>query len=120
MNNQQNRDFEDIETDKYDTRYIVNLLSQKYPHGKAFFHFNNMSDYITFSHNGQINARSREEGLFKVWQKSEFKDLKPRTVFLKLEEKIAEIRVAFADGKGRSFSSYNDFVDWLTFRQELN
>ncbi len=111
MNNQQNRVLGDIKIDKYDTRYIVRLLSQKYPHGIAFFYFNNMSDYITLSHNGQINARSGEEGLFRVWQRSEFKDLKPRTVFLKLEEKIAEISVALADGKGRSFSSYNDFVD---------
>jgi hypothetical protein len=98
----------------YDPKYITKLLGKKVLNGRAFFYFKNRSDYISLFANGQMNVRG-EEGMFRPWGGSEFKDLKPQTLFEELEEEIAKIKVPLsADGMGYYFDTYSEFINWLT------
>lgn len=106
---------EKINQNEYSPKYIAELLPEKALSGKAFFYFINMSDYITLSSNGQLNVRGGEEDLFRVWGRSEFRNLTPSTVFQELEEEIIRINVAVS-GKDYSFNSYSEFTKWLKYQ----
>lgn len=101
---------------KYDPKYITRLLRKRELNGKAFFYFKNKSNYIAVFANGQINVRG-EEGMFRPWGRSEYKDLKPHNLFEKLEKEIATIKVpSSGDGSSYYFDSYSEFLTWLIDR----
>jgi len=107
-------DYIEGEENKYNPRYITKLLGKKVLNGKAFFYFKNRSNYISLFANGQVNIRG-EEGMFRPWGISEFKDLKPQAVFEELEEEIVRIKVPLpAGGRGYYFDTYSEFINWLT------
>jgi hypothetical protein len=106
---------EKINQNRYSPRYIAELLPEKGRNGKAFFHFSNMSDYITLSSNGQLNVRGGEEDLFRAWGNSEFRNLTPHSVFQELEKEIVKINIPVL-GRDYSFNSYSEFVGWLTYQ----
>ena len=111
---------EKITENKYSPKYIVRLISEKDRNRKIFFYFRNMNDYITLSSNGQLNARCREEDMFKPWGSSEFRNLKPYAIFQELEYKIIKINVISVSGrKDYSFNSYSEFINWLDYRENL-
>jgi hypothetical protein len=98
---------------KYDPRYITRLLRKREPNGKAFFYFKNKSTYIAIFASGHINVRG-EEGMFRPWGSSEYKDLKPNNLFEKLEKEIARIKVpSSGDGSSYYFDSFGEFLKWL-------
>ena len=98
---------------KYIPKYVSRLLMQKAPKGKVLFYFKNRKDYIVLFPNGHLNTRG-EEDMFKAWGSSEFKDLKPQTIFKELEEEVAKIKfVTTSAGDNRSFDSYGEFISWL-------
>ena len=106
-----------INQNRYSPRYIAELLPEKDRNRKVFFHFSNMSDYITLSSNGQINVRGGEEDMFRAWVNSEFKSLKPQSVFHELEKELIKINFTPVSGRENySFDSYSDFISWLTNR----
>lgn len=97
----------------YDPKYIAKLLKRREFNGKAFFYFKNKSNYIALFANGQINVRG-EEGMFRPWGVSEFKNLTPQNLFERLESEIAKIKVpSLAEEAGHHFYSYSEFLDWL-------
>jgi hypothetical protein len=103
---------------KYCPKYIARLLTRKGSYGKASFYFQGRRDHLTVSSNGHLNVRGEEE-MFKVWGKSEFRNLKPRTVFEELEREITKINVtSVSDSGSHSFASYGDFIGWLTHRSD--
>jgi hypothetical protein len=104
---------------KYSPKYIVELLTEKDSNGKAFFYFSNISDYITLYSNGQINVRDREDDMFKAWGSSEFRDLKPHSVFQELEDRIMKINIPVL-GRDYFFNSYNEFISWFTHQSDKN
>lgn len=107
----------DINENNYSPKYIVRHLTEKDVKLRAYFHFRNTNDYITISTNGQLNVRGGEEELFKGWGASEFRDLNPQTIFQELENKIRKINVvSFSNMTNHSFSSYSEFIEWLTER----
>jgi hypothetical protein len=110
---------EKINQGRYSPKYIAEILPEKEHNGKAFFHFKNMSDYITLSSNGQLNVRGGEEDLFRAWGNSEFRNLAPHAVFQELEKEIVKINVPVL-GKEYSFNSYSEFVSWLTYQSDKN
>ena len=110
---------EKINQNRYSPKYIAELLPEKDRNGKAFFHFSNISDYITLSSNGQLNVRGGEEDLFRAWGNSEFRNLTPHAVFQELEKEIVKINIPVS-GKGYSFNSYSEFVNWLTYQSDKN
>jgi hypothetical protein len=101
--------------DKYSPKYIVKFLAEKYPRGKAFFYFSGKNDYIALSSNGQLNVRGGEEDMFRAWVNSEFRNLKPQSVFQELEKELVKISFtpAALNGGNCSFKSYDDFINWL-------
>ncbi len=109
------RTYENTNEDKYDSKNITKLLTEKYPHGKAFFYFKNKNDYIILYSNGQLNVRGREEDIFTGWGRSEFCSFNPRSVFKELEKELIKINVtAPTRGATHSFNCYSDFINWLT------
>jgi hypothetical protein len=110
---------EKINQNKYSPKYVAELLAEKDRNGKVFFHFSNISDYITLSSNGQLNVRDREEDLFKAWGSSEFRNLAPHAVFQELEDRILKINIPVS-GRDCSFSSYSEFISWFTFQSDKN
>jgi hypothetical protein len=110
---------EKINHNKYSPRYLAELLPEKDRNGKAFFHFSNISDYITLSSNGQLNVRGGEEDLFRAWGSSEFRNLAPHSVFQELEKEIIKINIP-VPGRDYSFNSYNEFISWLTHQSDKN
>jgi hypothetical protein len=113
QNTNLSKTYEIIDDNKYSPRYIVRLLKEKCPNGKAYFYFNNKNDYMTLSSNGQLNVRGGEEEMFKAWGSSEFKNLKPETVFQELEKELVKIHVITAPGReSYSFNSYSQFIEW--------
>jgi hypothetical protein len=105
---------------KYSPEYIARLLAKKAPKGKVLFHFKNKNDRITLFSNRQLNVRG-EEDMFRAWGSSEFKGLKPQAVFKELEREIVRIKVISASGRDNySFSSYSDFIRWLTSEGDKN
>jgi hypothetical protein len=105
-----------INENKYSPKYIVKLLTEKYPRGKAFFYFRGKNDYIAISSNGQINVRGGEEDMFRAWVNSEFRNLKPQSVFHELEKELIKINLISMSGRENySFNSYNELINWLTF-----
>jgi hypothetical protein len=110
---------EKINQNRYSPRYIAELLPGKDHNGKAFFHFSNMSDYITLSSNGQLNVRGGEEDLFRAWGSSEFKNVAPYAVFQDLEKEIIKVNIPVS-GRDYSFNSYSDFISWLTYKGDKN
>ncbi len=106
-------DEEEVEN-KYDPKYITRLLSKRERNGKAFFYFKNKTNYIALFANGQMNVKG-EEGMFRPWGSSEYKDLKPQNLFKELEKDIAKIKVPLAgDGAGYYFNSFSEFLNWLS------
>lgn len=102
----------------YSPKYILRLLAERNCDGKALFYFRNASDYITLSSNGQLNVRGGEEEFFKHWGSSDFRNLKPQSIFRELEDEIIEVSFVPVSGeKGYSFNSYNDFINWLAEKQ---
>ncbi|HEX3033839.1 MAG TPA: hypothetical protein VHT73_01740 [Thermodesulfobacteriota bacterium] len=102
----------------YSPKYILRLLAERNCSGKALFYFRNASDYISLSSNGHLNVRGGEEEFFKHWGSSDFRNLKPQSIFRELEDEI--IKISFVPGSGErrySFDSYNDFIDWLVGKQ---
>jgi len=73
------------------------------------------SNFITLSSNGQLNVRDQEENLFKAWVSSEFRNLNPHAVFQELEDRILKINIPVS-GRDYSFSSYSEFIGWLTYQ----
>jgi hypothetical protein len=99
---------------EYSIKHVVRLLKEKKGDGKAVFYFRNAKDYITLSPNGQLNVRGGEEGLFKPWGRSEFKDFNPHSIFQELENEIKGISFIPASSNGvYSFGSYSEFINWL-------
>ena len=97
----------------YDPKYIANLLKRREPNGKAFFYFKNRRNYISLFANGQINVRE-DDGMFKPWGVSEFKDIKPQDLFERLEKEIAKIKIPSSGYESDyHFYSYGEFLDWL-------
>ncbi|HEX3037183.1 MAG TPA: hypothetical protein VHT73_19030 [Thermodesulfobacteriota bacterium] len=111
--------YELLNQSKYSPKYIAELLTEKDRNGKAFFYFSNISDYITLYSNGQLNVRGGEEDMFRVWGRSEFRNLAPHAVFQELEEEIVRIDVPVS-GRGYSFNSYSEFIGWLTYQGDKN
>jgi hypothetical protein len=106
-----------INENKYSPKYIVKLLTEKYPSGKAFFYFSGKNDYIALFSNGQLNVRGGEEDMFRAWMNSEFRNLKPQSVFHELEKELIKINFTPVSGRENySFDSYSDFITWLTDR----
>lgn len=106
---------------RYSPKYIVRLLKEKYPKGKAIFYFSSKNDYITVSSNGHLNIRGGEEDMFRAWGSSEFRNLKPQSVFLELEKELIKIIVAPAsNGEYYSFNSYDELVNWLALHGDNN
>ena len=106
--------YEKINEDKYSPRYISTLLREKYPRGRVSFYFDKNDDYITLSSDGQLNVRDVDHELFKSWGSSEFKNLRPQTVFQELEKELIRICINPALGiKKYVFSSYKEFITWL-------
>jgi hypothetical protein len=106
-----------INENKYNPKYIVKLLTERFPRGKAFFYFSGKNDYIALSSNGQLNVRGGEEDMFRAWVNSEFRNLKPQSVFHELEKEL--IKIYFTPVSSResySFNSYSDFINWLADR----
>ncbi len=110
---------EKISQNKYSPKYIAELLPEKDRNGKVFFHFSNISDYITLSSNGQLNVRGGEEDLFRAWGSSEFRNLAPHAVFEELEKEIIKISIPMP-GRDYSFNSYSEFISWLTYQSDKN
>lgn len=110
---------EKINHNKYSPRYIAELLPEKDRNRKAFFHFSNISEYITLSSNGQLNVRDGEEDLFRAWGSSEFRNFKPQHIFQELEGRIIKINIPVS-GRDYSFSSYSEFISWLTHQGDKN
>ena len=80
---------------------------------KAFFYFKNRRNYISLFANGQINVRE-DDGMFKPWGVSEFKDIKPQNLFERLEKEIAKIKIPSSGYESDyHFYSYGEFLDWL-------
>ncbi|MGH7808316.1 MAG: hypothetical protein ACRENT_09510 [Thermodesulfobacteriota bacterium] len=99
---------------KYDPKYITSLLRKRQLNGKAYFYFKNKTNYIVIFANGQINVKG-EEGMFRTWGNSEYKDFKPHNLFEKLEKEISRIKVPQSrDGSSYHFDSYGEFLKWLT------
>jgi len=109
------RKVEEINQSKYSPKYIAELLKEKDRNGKAFFYFSNIGDYITLYSNGHLNVRGGEEDLFRTWGSSEFRNLKSHAIFQELEEEIVRINVPVSGGD-YSFSSYREFISWLTYQ----
>jgi hypothetical protein len=106
--------YSNVREDNYNPKYIVNLLTEKNFSGKAFFYFRNLSDYITLSSIGQLNAKGGEGELFKAWGVSEFRNFKPRSIFQELENEIIRINfIATSNGRYYSFNSYKELINWL-------
>jgi hypothetical protein len=113
QNKNRSKTYEIIDDNKYSARYIARHLKEKYPSGKAYFYFKNKNDYLTLSSTGQLNVRGGEEQMFKAWGSSEFKNLKPETVFQELEKELVKIHVITAPGReSYSFNSYSQFIEW--------
>ncbi|HWP92063.1 MAG TPA: hypothetical protein VNN20_07690 [Thermodesulfobacteriota bacterium] len=97
----------------YNPKYVAMLLKRREPNGKVFFYFKNRRNYISLFANGHINVRE-DDGLFKPWGVSEFKDIKPQDLFERLEKEIAKIRIPSSGyGPDYHFYSYGEFLDWL-------
>lgn len=106
-------DFKITKENRYSTKFIVRLIAKKEKRAKVFFYFRSNKDYITLSWNGQLNTRG-EDDMFKPWGRSEFRNLKPQSVFEELENEILKINLFPAIGRrGYSFNSYNEFINWL-------
>ncbi len=110
---------EKINPNRYTPRYITELLPEKDRNGKVFFHFSNISEYITLSSNGHLNVRGGEEDLFRAWRSSEFRNLKSQSIFQELEGRIIKINIP-VPGRDYSFNSYSEFISWLTHQSDKN
>ena len=98
---------------KYDPKYITSLLRKRQLNGKAYFYFKNKTNYIVIFANGQINVKG-EEGMFRTWGNSEYRDFNAHNLFEKLENEISQIKVPHSrDGASYHFDSYAEFLRWL-------
>ncbi|HEX3037246.1 MAG TPA: hypothetical protein VHT73_19350 [Thermodesulfobacteriota bacterium] len=114
-------DADEINENRYSPKYIVRLLKEKYPKGKAIFYFSSKNDYITVSSNGHLNVRGGEEDMFRAWGISEFRNFKPQFVFQELEKELIKIIVTPAsNGEYYSFNSYNELISWLARHEDKN
>jgi len=110
-----------INENKYSLKYVVRLLKEKYPGGRVFFYFSDRDDYVALSSNGHLNVRGGEEDMFRAWGSSEFRNLKPQSLFQELEKELIKIIVVPASNRENySFDSYNDLISWLTFQADEN
>jgi len=110
-----------VNENKYSPKYITRLLTEKYPKGKAFFYFNSKNDYITLYSNGHLNVRGGEEDMFRAWGSSEFRNLKPQSVFEELEKELIKINFnLMSDRENYSFNSYSEFISWLASQRDKN
>ncbi len=111
------KDTTQVDENRYSPKYIVKLLTERFPYGKVSFYFRDKNDYIALYSNGRINVRDGEKDMFRAWVDSEFRNLKPQSVFQELEREL--IRIDFTPVSSRenySFNSYSDFIIWLTDR----
>jgi hypothetical protein len=112
--NHQNRKHDNFISEKYNPKFIINLLTERDLKGRIFFHFHEKTDFITLSSDGQLNVRGCKDHLFKFWGNSEFRNIKPNTVFQELEDKVIKVNFIPFSGNGHAlFSSYNTFINWL-------
>ena len=112
---------EEVNENSYSPRFVVRLLKKKYPKGKVNFYFRNKGDYITLSADGHINVRDGEEDMFRAWGISEFRNLKPQSVFLELEKELLKITLTpSSNGEYYSFNSYDELVNWLARDGDIN
>ncbi len=102
-------------SEKYDPKFIINLVTQRDLRGTVFFYFDDKTDFIALSSDGQLNARGCADHLFKFWGNSEFRDIKPDTVFHKLEHKVIKVDFTpFSGSRNFLFNSFSKFISWLT------
>jgi hypothetical protein len=110
----QNIKYDNFVPEKYNPRFIMSLLMRKHLRGRVFFYFDGKTDFVTLCSDGQLNVRGCEDRLFKFWGNSEFRNIRPNTIFQKLEDKIIKINFTpFSGGRNLLFNSYATFLNWL-------
>lgn len=112
--NPQNLKHDIFISEKYNPKFIISLLMEKQLRGRVFFHFDDKTDFITLCSDGQLNVRGCEDHLFKFWGNSEFRNIRPNTIFQKLEAKIIKINfIPFSGSRNFLFDSFSEFISWL-------
>ncbi len=112
--NPQNLKHHGLVSERYNPRFIINLLTWRDLRGTVFFHFDDKNDFIALSSEGQLNVRGSEDHLFKFWGNSEFRNIRPNTVFHKLEHKITMVDFTpFSGSRNLRFDSFGRFISWL-------
>lgn len=112
--NPQNIKHDNFISERYNPKFIINLLMEKHLRGTVCFYFNDKTDFITLCSDGQLNIRGCEDHLFRFWGNSEFRNIRPNTIFQKLEDKIIEINFTpFSGERNLVFNSYATFINWL-------
>lgn len=119
--NPQNKKHDNFIPEKYDPKFIVNLLMEKHLRGTAFFYFDDKTDFISLCSDGQLNVRGRDDRLFKFWGNSEFRTIKPNAIFQNLKAKVIKVNFnSFSGGRVLLFNSYATFIEWLEDYSEIS
>lgn len=110
----ENIDHDNVISEKYNPKFIINLLLGKNLRGRVFFYFGDKTDFISLCSDGQLNVRGCKDHLFKFWGNSEFWNIKPNNVFQKLEDKVIRVNfVPFSGSRNFLFNSFSEFISWL-------
>ena len=100
--------------EKYNPRAIINLLEEKHLRGMVFFYFDDRADFISLCSDGQLNVRGCKDSLFIFWGNSEFRNIKPNSIFQTLEDKVIKVNfVPFSGSRDVLFNSFGKFIRWL-------
>ena len=101
-------------SEKYNPKFIINLLTEKHLRGRVLFYFDDRADFISLCSDGQLNVRGCEDHLFKFWGNSEFRNIKPNSVFQNHEDKVIKVNFIPSSGSGNIlFNSFGKFIRWL-------
>ena len=101
-------------SEKYNPKFITNLLEEKHLRGMVSFYFDDRADFISLYSDGQLNVRGCEDQLFKYWGNSEFRNIKPNSLFQKLGDKVVKVHfVPFSGSSNILFNSFGKFIMWL-------
>jgi hypothetical protein len=110
----QSTDQVNLISQKYNPKFIINLLAEKHLRGRVFFYFYDRADFISLCSDGQLNVRGCGDALFRFWGNSEFRSIEPKSVFQKLEDKVIRVNFISFSGSGNIlFDSFAKFIEWL-------
>jgi len=87
------------------------------------FYFQPLQDYLVFTASGLIQARGRDtyHVYIKPWEKSVFASLSCPEVLEKFSSKIESVEIkACGMPYHKVFASYDAFLNWLGFPQQLD